>query len=162
MFVDEVVELVLPPFPPLEKLSASTAVPGTRSKGSLAAPPALTAARATRRPSARTLARLPTLLNMNSPLLGEATTSTLNDRNSCFQNLFLISLRTCSFLVRLTRQSTELIDQSVEIAGFRIHSETVERLRPVAGSEGDDAEIPVAGRPARGLARRHGSRRGRR
>src|SRR5438093_957229 len=38
MFVDEVVELVLPPLPPLEKLSARTAVPGTRSNGSLAAP----------------------------------------------------------------------------------------------------------------------------
>src|SRR2546421_9674879 len=37
MFVDEVVELVLPPFPPLPKLSARTAVPGTRSYGSVEA-----------------------------------------------------------------------------------------------------------------------------
>src|SRR5439155_14729365 len=37
MLVDEVVELVLPPFPPVPKLSARTAVPGTRSYGSVAA-----------------------------------------------------------------------------------------------------------------------------
>src|SRR5918912_4289902 len=98
MFVEEVVELVWPRFPPLEKLSAKTAVPGTRSKGSLAAPPALTAARATRRPSARTLARLPTLLNMNSPLLGKATASTVNDLNFVLLNLLLISLRSYFFL----------------------------------------------------------------
>src|SRR5919206_1792607 len=103
MFVDEVVELVLPPFPPLEKLSASTAVPGTRSNGSLAAPPALTAARAATTPSARTLARLPTLLNMNSPLLGETTTSTINDPNFVRINLLVISLQSYFFLARLIR-----------------------------------------------------------
>src|SRR4051812_3796342 len=37
MLVEDVVELVLPPFPPLPKLSARTAVPGTRSYGSVEA-----------------------------------------------------------------------------------------------------------------------------
>jgi len=70
MFVDEVVELVLPPFPPLEKLSASTAVPGTRSKGSVDAPATAVVSRTPRaRASARIApARLPTFLRMYSPL----------------------------------------------------------------------------------------------
>src|SRR5437879_3711146 len=38
MFVEDVVELVFPPFPPPPKLSARTAVPGTRSNGSVLAP----------------------------------------------------------------------------------------------------------------------------
>ena len=74
MFVDEVVELVLPPFPPLPKLSASTAVPGTRSKGSLAAP-ALDATTSVSAHARTVSVRLPTFLDTVPPFprkLGEA------------------------------------------------------------------------------------------
>src|SRR5438270_2522818 len=69
MFVDEVVELVLPPLPPLPKLSASTAVPGTRSKGSLAAPAVDATARTRARPK-KTRRRLPTFVDTFPPFRG--------------------------------------------------------------------------------------------
>src|SRR4051794_22935333 len=61
MLVDDVVELVFPPLPPPPKLSARTAVPGTRSNGSLA-PAAVTAKTKT---SANSAATTPPRFRMN-------------------------------------------------------------------------------------------------
>src|SRR5919204_6471301 len=150
MFVDEVVELVLPPFPPLEKLSASTAVPGTRSKGSDAAPATAVVSRAPRARGASIAAvRLAALLNMGSPFVVRSRGSEINLLFERCQNLFFSSSSICAILVRLTRQSTRLIDESVENACFEILRKQQKRLDPVEESEGDDAEIALAARPAR-------------
>src|SRR5438105_4154526 len=69
MLVDEEVELVLPPFPPPPKLSASTTVPGTRSKGSVLAP-AVDATASTRTRPKKTRRRLPTFLDTFPPFRG--------------------------------------------------------------------------------------------
>src|SRR5437763_5792036 len=130
MVVDEVVELVLPPFPPLPKLSASTAVPGTRSKGSVDAPATAAVSRTPRARGASIAAvRLAALLNMGLSLfVVRSRGSEINLPFWCCQNLFSSSSSICAILVRLTRQSTGLIDESVENACFEIWPKQQKRL----------------------------------